>query len=248
MRHRCATDYLPDLGSGSLDAATEVALSSHVDGCTACQEWLATREVLAGGLSETPNSHPDSDVLALCVMRPEEVHEPGREDLRIHLESCLRCRREVALVRAAVHAARPARREVSETSRSPSFKVARRWMAAAVAVLVVGGGALLLGPPLLDRWAPETSRRADTARGTSLPVSEEEEREELSGLDLEGVQVIGRDRTLVVSQVTVTSGADVTFRSDRGVVFGDGFRVAKGGRLRVGSSPVTDLSNPESRR
>ena len=110
MNHREARVYLSELGTGSLEQATEDAVASHVTECGACRAWLTTFDLLAGesrAEDELDEHHPGEDLLALCAIRPEEVYEPDRKELRRHLERCPTCRRMVALVSSAVRRARP---------------------------------------------------------------------------------------------------------------------------------------------
>lgn len=252
MRHHQAIEYLPELGTGSLDASAEEALASHADRCPRCRDWLTTRDLLAEVLGRDRRSgraHPDSELLALCVLRPEEVDESDREELRSHLRRCPVCQEDMALTREAVQGARPGEISPAAAPR-PRVRVLprrRAWVAAALVVVSLGAGLLLHGL-LFDRFGPADTRLDEVAdsrldeilRITSPHMEAEGPTEELSGRDLDGTQIIGSDQNLVVSKLTVQSGADVTFRAGRTVAFGDGFRVAKGARIRVGSGPSAD--------
>lgn len=244
MRHHQAIQYLPELGTGSLDASAEEALASHAERCPRCRHWLATRDVLAEVLGRDRSAggeHPDSELLALCVLRPQEVDESDREELRSHLRRCPVCQEDMALTREAVQRARPGeiRPAAAPRPRVRVFPRRRAWVAAALVVVSLGAGLLLHGL-LFDRLGPADTRRDEVLRITSPHTQARGPTEELSGRDLDGTQIIGSDQNLVVSKLTVQSGADVTFRSGRTVAFGDGFRVAKGARIRVGSGPSAD--------
>lgn len=242
MRHREAIDYLPDLGSGLLDSETQANVRAHVDDCPACRDWLATHDLLLGALSQgqlRDDDHPSSEVLALCVVRPEELREPGREELRDHLVRCSTCREAVALVGNVVHQARPgeegARPPIASRSRRPLYR--SRLLAAGLAILVLGSG-LLFGALVLSRFGPDPMSSAP--RGSVYEATNfSEATDELSGQDLEGHRVIETERTLVVSKLTVKSGADVTLRARGVVAFGDGFQVARGARLSVGAGTAS---------
>jgi hypothetical protein len=103
-------------------------------------------------------------------------------------------------------------------------------LAAAVALLLLAV-ALVAGELLFSaRSGPAETELgqgpAKASRFAAMP--------QLTGRDLEGTQEIAGEQGLIVSKLTVQSGADVTFRGDF-VAFGDGFRVEKGARIRVGS-------------
>jgi|GEM_PF-3120845 len=240
MKHRQAIEYLSELGAGSLTPILSAELDAHVEQCDECKDWLATRDLLAGALSTHGSSddHPEGSLLALCVIRPEEVHEADREELRIHLSRCSTCRRGVELMRAAIMAARP---HDEESYRPPERRAsgfrARKWLvAAAFGVFVLGGG-VLLGGLLLSTSDLTDASVAQDSGSDGRHAARPESLQELSGRDLDGTHVIGSDRTLMVSRLTVKSGADVTFRSGETVAFGDGFRVASGAKIRVDSGP-----------
>ncbi|MFW6012073.1 MAG: hypothetical protein ACOC92_00015 [bacterium] len=244
MKHRQAIEYLSELGTGSLDANAEEALASHAERCPRCRDWLATRDLLAEGLGRDRSAggeHPDSELLALCVLRPEEVDESDREELRSHLRRCPVCQEDMALTREAVQGARPG--EMSPVAaprpRVPVLPRRRAWVAAALVVVSLGGGLLLHGY-FFDRLGPADTRLDEVLQITSPRSQARVPTEELSGRDLDGTQIIRSDQDLVVSKLTVQSGADVTFRAGRTVAFGDGFRVAKDARIRVGSGPAAD--------
>lgn len=243
MKHRVAIEYLPEAGSGVLDVDTEEALATHAEGCRACRSWLATRDLLAGESAPRngrwASDHPDSELLALCVVRPQELRESSRQDLRRHLARCRTCREDMSRLDAAVGDARPGRKSLGHRDTlAPALRRVRWSMAAALVTAFLGGG-LLVG--VLSLMGRGTVERAPVASPASLP----DPVEVLSGRELDGITVINRKRGLVVSQVTVKSGADVTLCAGDGVALGDGFRVAPGARLSVGSTRV-EGSQPRS--
>lgn len=251
MRHRLAIEYLPEVGTGSLDASAEEALASHAERCPRCRDWLATRDLLAEVLGRDRSAggeHPDSELLALCVLRPEEVDESDREGLRSHLGRCPVCQEDIVLTREAIQGARPG--EISPTAaprpRVPVVPRRRAWVAAALVVVSLGGGLLLHGP-LFDRLGPADTRVDEVPRITSPDREVHGTTDEFTGRDLDGTQIIGSDQDLVVSKLTVQSGANVTFRAGRTVAFGDGFRVAEGARIRVGSESSADPATGNGR-
>lgn len=257
MRHRDAIEYLPEHGSRSLDPVTEEELLLHAEHCEECKGWLLTRDFLASAYGpghEHHAEHPVSDLLALCVIRPEEVHEPDRKEVRLHLEQCGTCRHELDLARLAVLHGRPS----AEAPRGrsvhppPSRLLSRtgRAIAAGLAVVLLGAG-FFIGGVLVGRIDSAGSRVGEQP-GVSNGL---DSTEELSGRDLDGTQILGAEGRLVVSKLTVRSGADITFQAGESVAFGDGFRVLSGARLRVastgpdpGKTPTKTDEAPASRR
>lgn len=246
MRHRDAIEYLPEHGSGSLDPVTEEDLLLHAENCEDCKGWLLARDLLAsayGPAQDLRAEHPGSDLLALCAIRPEEVHEPDREEVHLHLEQCETCRHELDLARSAVLHGRPSveapRRRSVRTLPSVPLSRTVRAIAAGLAVALLGAG-LFIGGVLFSRI---DSQKSHLGRHPG-PSNGIEGTEELSGRDLEGTQVLGAERRLVVSKLTVKSGADVTFRAGESVAFGDGFRVLSGARVRVGSAGPDPRETP----
>lgn len=237
MRHREAIGYLPDLGSGRLEPGTTAEVRGHVDRCPACREWLATHDLLVGELSPNlqDDNHPVSELLALCIVRPEELNEPGREELRDHLVRCSACRGMLAQVQTAVRQARPpgdgVRPPVTVRSPRPLYRTSA--LAAGLVILVLAAGLLIgsLVSSRFDRASTGSVHQRAVAEATTSPATPDE----LSGQDLEGHQVIEADRALLVSKLTIKSGADVTFDGRDVIAFGDGFQVATGARLTVGS-------------
>ncbi len=148
MDHREAKRHLLDFVAGDLDQGTRNAVTSHVERCVDCRAWLETHDLLASASEvDSSSDHPDSELLALCVVRPEEGNKPGRAAVRRHLESCARCRREMELVRDAVLDARP---EVARPSGAIHPKPSHSWwrLAAAACVVAVAFGSV-------DRFALE---------------------------------------------------------------------------------------------
>lgn len=236
MRHRDAIELLPEHGTGWLDPDAEEALAAHVARCPACRDWLATRDLLAEELSRgsyPSRLHPDSELLAICALRPEEVYEYGRSALRAHLADCAECRQELELVRAAVDGARPHRVGMpTPTAGRVQTPYRRLALAAALTVALLGAGAVLQryviehadpGREQVEE-SPSAPRRVSRDAGPA---------EVISGRELEGKQSIDGDSTLVVSKLTVKPGADIEIRAKRSVALGDGFRVEKGARLAV---------------
>lgn len=240
MNHRQAVEYLPHYEAGSLNHDTEEAVERHLEGCSSCRDWLSTRDLLAdalaGGQGRT-RDHPDSDLLALCVVRPEEIHEPDRDELREHLISCPVCRQDLSSLQEAVREARPVKSKHVEVYRPSPWRLSGRsgLVAASLVAVLLGGGLVGLLGLFLDRIPPGGAHSDGASAHGSPPVASSEPMNELSGRDLEGTRLVSGDRRLVVSKLTVKRDANVTFHAGDSVAFGDGFRVEAGGRIRVGS-------------
>jgi len=248
MRHRIAIRHLTEYAAGTADPEIESAVSAHLTTCVECRRWLETHDLLAEELGrereDDRTSHPESAALALCAIRPEEVYESDRRDLREHLDSCARCRDEMRAVREALLSARPAHGPAESPAHAADSRglSPRIWASAATIVgILLGSGFVLVfllsdprptdvPPPRIDDGA---ATAADTTPALQSPTI-------MAGEDLEGNRVISAE-SLLVSDLTVKSGADVTFRSKRVVAFGSGFRVASGARLRV------DTGDPDKR-
>lgn len=248
MKHAEAVQVLPELRSGGLDRAARAQVLSHLETCEDCRDWLATHDLLRAELGGSAQSeeHPDSGLLALCVVRSEELAEPDRQDLAGHLNHCPACQSELETVRSAVHAARPGSSvEGQAPSASPSAarQVARPLALAATVVVGVFLLAMAWEWGILDnedrRAAVETSPSPIGEMGDTEPV------EMLSGKDLQGTQTIRSESRLAASDLAVSPGADVSMKARDAVVFGDGFRVASGARLTVTAKSVGGRSLEE---
>lgn len=240
---------LPELRSDGLDRGAREQVLSHLESCEDCRDWLATHDLLQaefGGGSGNADDHPESALLALCVVRPEELEEPDRQDLAGHLNRCPACRNELETVRAAVRAARPGSSlEGHAPSSSPATArpVARPLALAATVVVGVFLLAMAWQWGILDnegrRAAVETSPSQIGEFGGTEPV------EMLSGKDLQGTQTIRSESRLAALDLAVSPGADVSMEARDAVVFGDGFRVASGARLTVTAKSVGGRSLEE---
>lgn len=235
MRHRQAIEHLSDFGDGTLDPAIAAAVEAHVHGCPGCRDWLRTRDLLVGELTRDRkgvDDHPNSEFLALCVIRPEEIDEPDREEVQRHLARCSTCREELELTRAAVREARPRRSAPAAPPRRSVLPPRARALAAALGILALG--ALLYAATLLVGRAGLVDVRQVGGGAPPAPLRSGS-MEELSGRELDGTHLIAADRELIVSNLSIKTGADVTFRANGVVVFGDGFSVANGARISVSS-------------
>lgn len=240
LSHREAVELLPDLAVGADDATPDAALRAHLRECPGCREWLETARLLRAqlrGANSGSGEHPDSELLAVCAVRPEEVYEPERAKLRAHLEACEGCRREIETLSEALRSARPS----SISQNVPRFRVDSRskvirWsvLAASLGVLGIGLGVAhfaVSGNPergvesrLEDPAPDDPSSRVDDGSGETV---------ELANLELGDSRLIETDRGLTVSHVKVKSGARVTFRVGGVAAFGDGFQISDGGAVTV---------------
>lgn len=237
MRHGDAIELLAEYATGQLPEAISASVELHVRGCRACGYWLDTHRLLVSVLCTEPDprrdDHPSSEVLALCVTRPEEVDELDRTDLMAHLASCPRCREEISIVREAVIVARPGAAEgagpLSDPIRRADTNTVRsRWLLVAAACVF---GAIVSGAVLFDWGGPAAlSERSPGLRSGSSSTSTETR---VENLQIEGRQIIRGEKTLLVSQVQVKPGAHVTFSAGEAVQFGAGFRISDGGSIAV---------------
>lgn len=238
MNHHDATGLLVEFADGTLDRVTSLEMTSHVQTCDECQEWLHTHALLSRTLAApTHSAHPESLELAACAVRPEEEFEPDHPDLRSHLSTCGSCRQDLDTVRRAVAQARPG----AVTQPASAFTTARtttRWWTAAAAAGLVGlaigaivGSGFLAGTPSAttsdDREAVAT---ADIAPNVVT----------VSPTSIDGERLIRSEEPLTIVNTSVSPGASVTIQARRGVAFGNGFQVGSGTRIEVGALPEHD--------
>ena len=236
MDHREAKRHLLDFVAGDLDTRSRSAVTSHIEECVDCRAWLETHDLLASASEmDSSSDHPDSELLALCAVRPEEGNEPGRAAVRRHLESCARCRREIELVRDAVMEARP---EAAGPAGAIHPKPSPSWWRAAAAACVV---AVALGWLTVETRRPGhvDSRPNDTVMTMDelLQTRPDFPGEEISGVEIEGTRLIEADGNLTLNQVKIKDGARVTIRTGGVVAFGNGFQIAPQAQLIVEVSP-----------
>ncbi|HUP22839.1 MAG TPA: hypothetical protein VNB06_07850 [Thermoanaerobaculia bacterium] len=238
MKHSEATEWLAEYAAGEQPDLIPPSLDLHVRGCRGCKEWLQTHRLLEGVLGSPPHSlaleHPDAELLALCVTRPEEVEELDRADLMAHLALCQSCSMDIEIVRQAVVEARPSAAERASplSNLRRANKNARDrplWLLVATACVfaVLASGALLLhwqqGPrgSTEQVLAPQHQATATTAA------------RRVENVQIEGDHIIRGEQMLLVSQVQVRSGAHVRFSAGKAVQFGAGFRINDGGSIAV---------------
>jgi hypothetical protein len=112
-----ASERLPWLLTGSLEAAEAEEVRTHLEGCPRCrQEMDETRRAAA-----VFDAHlPSSVILDLAWERPLETDLS--ELARVHLEKCASCRDELELARAS-RQLEPLWAETSPGRRSPAWRV-----------------------------------------------------------------------------------------------------------------------------
>lgn len=248
MKHDQAKLYLTDLVAGELDADLEASVRAHTDTCDRCQNWLDTCKLFTEAQTSTcaADDHPETDLLALCAVRPEEIYERDREELRVHLEQCATCRQDVETAGAAIAEARPDPRR-SEPAPAATVLMRTRpqlWLAAGLAALALA--ATLWFVPQLARKGDVT---ADWQRSEPVPVGQRDEAtevEELSGRELAGANVIQAEQDLKVTDVRVMSGASLDIRGGDRVSFGQGFQIGPSARLSVETSQPEQSGRQQS--
>ena len=237
MNHRDAEEYLVDFAEGVLDEPLLEDLTSHVQRCPDCQEWLEAFDMMASSARLSSESeHPSSHLIALCAVRAEEEFELDRSDLHEHLDRCDTCRNEIETLKAALDQARPAVESI-ETLR-PAVSVGQWWKAAAAAALLGIAITALLGPSL---WHGETpgdaspmvanTAIAEPPSGPGLPDTK------FSEAEINGKRLIESDGSLTFSETKISAGADVTIHAVQTVAFGNGFEVGPQTRVEVGVKP-----------
>jgi hypothetical protein len=238
MEHREATEHLLDFVAGGLGRASRDAVTRHVASCSDCRDWVETHDVLASALEVPPErGHPDSEVLALCAVRSEEEYEPDRFGLRIHLEGCARCRREVDLVRSAVLDARPT--EIPTTVSGESRKVSPQWTYAVAASLAAAAIGTLLVVGLWQGRNPGDRPSKVVSTSAEAPVRDgvEPTQEEFLEAEIGGIRLIETQGGLIISRTKIKDGAQVTIHAGKSVAFGNGFQIGQRARIAVGGNP-----------
>jgi hypothetical protein len=236
MDHREIEGYLPEFAAGDLDEATRATVASHVDQCGDCRAWLETYETLFAAMPRREEyQHPASEILALCVTRPEEEYEFEGANLDHHLNDCEDCRKDLERVGDAVRAARPSPSSFAHTS--PSKLASSWWRVAAAGIVGIGIGSLLifgtLGVEQPDTLPFEVSDLSSGSDGRGADSA----REEISGTEIEGTYLIEAEGSLTISQVRIKDGARVTIHAGDGVAFGNGFQVGPETRVSIGAGP-----------
>jgi len=234
MNHREIEGYLPDFAAGELDEAKRATVVSHIDECEECQSWLETHDLLFTAISQREeNQHPTSEILALCVTRPEEEYEFNGADLDHHLNDCEDCRKDLERVCDAVRAARPSPSSFAHTS--PSKLTSSWWRVAAAGILGVGIGSLLiLGTLGVDQPDTVFLESSDQSSGSDERGTDSV-REEISDTEIEGTHLIEAEGSLTISQVRIKDGARVTIHAGDSVAFGNGFQIGPETRVSIGA-------------
>lgn len=242
MDHREAEKHLLDFVACDLDESTRNGLTSHIETCIDCRAWLETFDILVSSSDlESHSSHPESQLLAQCAVRPDERNEPGSFAVYRHLESCSCCRREVDLVRDAVLQARPGVDRPAEEMQSRTY---HSWWPAVAAVCLVGlalalffvSGSQHFMKSDLEPNPPWTDSNERGLAQKSFPD------QTISGVEIEGTRVIDASGSLALNRVKIMDGAEVTIRAKEGVAFGNGFQIGRGSQVIIGVSPVSSTA------
>ncbi len=250
MDHSRAEKHLPDLAADGLDGRCRDDVMSHVVGCAECREWLGTYDMLASALEETAgDEHPDAELLALCAVRPDELYESDRAELRRHLETCAQCRREVDAAGAAVRDARPSpAAPVPMPTSSPRRAAPWRLAVAATLAACAIGALVVFG---VHGWSARSALSGDEAGvrvvdgSASQPVAPATR---LSDTQIHGDRVIEAPGDLMISRTTIEDGSQVTIRAGSTVVIGNGFQVGNQARITVGGGHTADSVEVRGKR
>lgn len=241
MRHGAAVRHLSELGCGVLDPALERQVARHAAACRACRDWMEARHLLAGALAPEGTVHPESSVLGTFCVDPTRLAEEDAARVRAHLEDCAACRNLVRSLGVALGAGRPV--PVTPPASRGGTPVWRRPLAAGLAVLLLSVAAVGFAVFLSrgDGQVAGAPGAGPVVGGEPPPAARVADR------TLDGTRVI-RGRSLRVADVTITAGADITVDAEKRVVFGDGFRVASGARMRVNAPATAAPSDPPTSR
>jgi len=234
MNHHSATEHLVEFAEGNLDGILLRDMTSHIDGCSDCQDWLEVHDFLANATSlHVEDEHPSSNIIALCAVRAEEEFELDRIDLHEHLQRCERCGREIELLRAAIQQARPAK-DSSGSLRIPQLARTARWKVAAAAGFLGVAIGTLAGSVATHRESPvdEPMRIAKPALVLPLGRLGPPDRK-ISDAEIEGERLIETDGNLTISETRIKAGADVTIHARNTVAFGNGFEIGPRARMAV---------------
>jgi hypothetical protein len=88
---------------GAIDPDSLLEISRHLDACDHCARRaaeLADVDALAAGMREAISADEHPAMADLTAYAEDEIDEAAREWVEAHLESCVRCREDVADIRA----------------------------------------------------------------------------------------------------------------------------------------------------
>jgi hypothetical protein len=224
VNHHDATRLLSGYAEGALEPALARQMEQHLEDCDDCRDWLETYSFLNDGL-DCARSAP-SELLAQYVVDEGRLEETQRDIVREHVAACGACKEELEAIRSALEAARhkqPAhtiKRALSMISAAQPRELA---IAAALVLTVLAATTFTV------------------FRGSPWMRSEQQSQEQMTdaGAALEG------DETIVIASTRVYDGANLTIHSRNTVVFGEGFSVASGATLVVGTTSSDSESNAD---
>jgi len=99
MRHATAARLVPDLVAGQIRGWRRLRLVRHARDCADCQTLHETYAAISDAY-RGPESHPDSERLAVFAIDRERVEPEERGILAAHLESCAACAADVRTIEA----------------------------------------------------------------------------------------------------------------------------------------------------
>lgn len=238
MNHREASLLLVDFTDRRLDERTRHELISHVKCCTACQGWLHSYDLLEDEADKKGffGDHPESDLLAKWLVRPEDLDDPSCSLIERHIELCAVCQRDIEMVRTAVLEAKPDVDSAIEERRATP--VSNWWKAAAAACIASMALWLVI--------SFESRRPSDFDLTTNDSATHVEEpytgatnsgHQDLAGLEIDGTRLIETAGSLTLSKMKINDGANVTILAGGGVTLGNGFQIGSRALVEVGVSP-----------
>jgi anti-sigma factor RsiW len=217
MKHREAEIVLDSFVRGEVDQDQADLVRRHLEKCADCREWVETFSQLALIVDDEVVNHLTSDDLARFAVEASHASGALADPRARHLDVCFTCREEFNLAVGALREARRLDESVSFLLRkviSPRSQPVFEWSLAAAAVL-----AIVLVLPLVSRLV---------GQGPESDIV-------ISGKVLDGPQVVMTAGQVRAENSEVGKNGDLILRAGRGVVLGEGFRVAVDGRLQVES-------------
>lgn len=223
VQHDESTRYLPELAAGDLDGELARRVSSHVEGCADCRDWLDTYQLLAAAATSSKtkhpgSAHPSSEVLASLAVDPATFDPISRDSVLDHLMTCHDCSNEIDLCRGALatgDVVRSGERGSESVAWSSGRSSMSRWQTSIAAGLTGLALAASLYFAMAARFSPDQYLISNTT--------------------LRGNQTIRATEQIAASRSQVDSGARITLRAKE-VVLGDGFTVDRNAVLVIESA------------
>jgi len=220
MGHEEAVELILAFAEGSLGEGLALQVAEHVAACEDCRGWLETYTLFS--TAEHGNRHVQSELLATYAADRVRLKDEERSTIRLHLNTCRKCRLEFDLVTSALERARRQESVIAPRRFLNRFEDHRMLAVAAVLVvslLAVTAVTILRGGSPWLETGPTTAMSENAEEGTPARVA-----------------------TAVFFSTRVEQGAELCVHARSSVVFGDGFSVATGGSLIVGTDdPVPQI-------